>query len=74
MNNLENDTCTRDDLQVVIDVPSYWGVDENGHIDYSNFCGDGDADADNVDSYYCDACDENFEDWADALAHLEQAA
>lgn len=71
--------CKIKDLRIVINVPSYWGVIEDGSMDVSDFCGEGDADIDNFDSYQCDSCGELFADgagkraaWTTAVAHVSE--
>lgn len=48
-------------------------------MDVSDFCGEGDADIDNFDSYQCDSCGELFADgagkraaWTTAVAHVSE--
>ncbi|MFC8080353.1 hypothetical protein ACFUN8_33035 [Streptomyces sp. NPDC057307] len=70
----ERQSCTREDLQVVLNVPSYWGVTDDGSADWGDHQGDGDAD--NFDSYHCDDCGvffaepERADSWKAALDHL----
>lgn len=78
MSGSEKPACTREDLRIVINVPSYWGVDLEGAIDLADSYGEGEADADNFDAYHCDECEEWFtgeraDAWEAALAHITQA-
>ncbi|GAA3894300.1 hypothetical protein GCM10023084_53910 [Streptomyces lacrimifluminis] len=73
--NDEQRRCTREDLRIVLNVPSYWGVTDDGFADWGDHHGEGDAD--DFDSYQCDGCGEFFtkaeerEDaWQAALDHL----
>lgn len=72
-----NPRCTREDLRVCINIPSYWSVKDDGSIGDEHF-GEGDPDVCNFDSYSCDNCGEFFtkaeknEDaWQEALDHLK---
>lgn len=71
--------CIREDLQIVINVPTYWGVNDDGTRNYEDHRDDGDANDDvaRFHSYYCSKCDTYFpkkegncDAWADALAHI----
>lgn len=75
---MEKTICARDDLRLVINVPSYWGVNDDGTMNTADFAGDGDADPDSFDAYTCSNCDEWFtgdcaEAWEMALKHLTKA-
>ena len=83
---MNDENCAREDLRLVVDVPSYWGVNADGSIDLSDCYGEGDADTDNFDAYHCSNCDEWFTGkhellvrqqesaWKDALEHLVSSA
>jgi len=66
-------TCTREDLRACINIPSYWGVNDDGSIGNEHY-GEGYADNDNFGSYKCEGCDQFFDAWKDALGHLSVEA
>lgn len=73
---MEQPICTREDLRIIVNVPSYYGVGDDGAINWSDSYGEGDSDPENFDAYKCDACDEWFccetreVAWKAALDHL----
>lgn len=73
------EVCKRESLRIVVNIPSYWGVNDDGTIDCGDHYGEGDADVDNFDSYCCAYCgmfftkdEDNHDAWKDALAHLSR--
>ena len=64
------ETCTREDIEAIVNMPSRWSVDVNG--DLVNFLGEGDSSR-QADEYVCDKCDEFFDTWEAALAHVKEA-
>ncbi|MFC8829020.1 hypothetical protein ACFT9I_27145 [Streptomyces sp. NPDC057137] len=75
----EKRPCTREDLQMAINVSSYWGVNADGSMNTGDYCDEGMADADDIKGYYCDNCGEFWltdwrsreATWAIVLDHLE---
>lgn len=55
-----DEKCKQYNLRACVDIPSYWGVKDDGTIDFTNPCGEGDADTDNFDAYYCEGCGDTW--------------
>lgn len=75
----DNPSCTRYDLRMIRNAPSYWGVNDDGTADLDDYQGEGSADEDGCfDSYYCAYCgtfftqvEERNDAWQAALDHLK---
>jgi len=67
MSSITTNKCQRENIEGIISSADHWSVDDDGHV--VALISEGEAGR-QPDEYICHHCDQYFDSWSNALAHL----